>query len=537
MTLWLALVLAGIATLSVASAWRSHRELRAWLGRDELAARRSLRVLLLVSASLLIALAWMRLAQTPARFTGAGSDVVLLMDVSRSMDTRDTPPSRLRRATRVAERLVQHASGTRIALVLFAGDAFPAVPLTHDRDALETYLHTLDSQLISRPGSDLARALRVAADVFDPRSDRSRALVLLSDGEHAGGDLDAALSHVRRLGVRVVTVGFGTPDGDVVPASGGDPLEDARGETVRSRRADALLERIAQGTDGVYLREREDDPQPRDLLPPARAPARKPALKSVRSDGLLLLAAVLLGTEILLSTRRRKRSSCGHLRGAALAVLGGLGLSCGSGDWITAGDRLLEAQEARKALSMYRKAERKAGAGPLTSIRIGNAHYRLDEDRRSAGAYLEALRGVDAEDHSARFVASFNLGNTFLRRSLYAEARDAFWAALRERPENLAAKFNYEWAYERAQTEAVPPSPSGSARPPESRAQSHSPSGSPAPDATAREPAEARRAGLEPAEAQRWLESLEETLAEPLRREIERSLPPGGRGPRQGQTW
>jgi tetratricopeptide (TPR) repeat protein len=332
-------------------------------------------------------------------------------------------------------------------------------------------------------------------------------------------------------------VGFGTPDGDFVPVSGGDPLEDARGETVRSRRTDALLERIAQGTDGVYLREREDNPQPRDLLFPARTTARTPAVKAVRSDGLLLLAAVLLGTEILLSTRRRKGSSWSYLRGTALAALTGLGLSCGSGDWITAGDRLLEAQEARKALSMYRKAERKAGAGPLTSIRIGNAHYRLDEDRRSAGAYLEALRGVDAEDHSARFVASFNLGNTFLRRSLYAEARDAFWAALRERPENLAAKFNYEWAYQHAQTEVVPPSPSGSARPPESRAQSDSPPGSSAPGATAREPAAARRAGLEPAEAQRWLESLEETLAEPLRREIERSLPPGRHGPRQGQTW
>ena len=158
MTLWLVLVLAGIATLSGVAAWRSHRELRAWLGRDEGVTRRSLRALLLLSASALVALAWVRLAHTPQRFTGAGSDLVLLMDVSRSMDTRDTPPSRLRRATRLAKRLVQQASGTRMGLVLFAGDAFPAVPLTHDRDALETYLGTLDSQLISLPGSDLARA-------------------------------------------------------------------------------------------------------------------------------------------------------------------------------------------------------------------------------------------------------------------------------------------------------------------------------------------------------------------------------------------
>ncbi len=331
MTLWLALVLAGIATLSGVATLRSHRELRAWLGRDELAARRSLRALLFVSASLLVVLAWMRLAHAPERFSGAGVDVVLLMDVSRSMDTRDTPPSRLRRATRLAERLVQQAPGTRMGLVLFAGDAFPAVPLTYDRDALKTYLRTLDSQLISLPGSDLARALRVAADVFDPRSDHSRALVLLSDGEHAGGDLKAAISRVRKLGVRVVSVGLGTTEGDVVPASGNDPLEDARGEVVLSRRTDALLERIARAADGVYLREWEDDPQPGDLLSRARVSARRPAAGGTGSEGLLLLAALLLCAEILLSTGRGNGGPAfARSRAAGLGALGLLVLSCGA---------------------------------------------------------------------------------------------------------------------------------------------------------------------------------------------------------------
>ena len=81
------------------------------------------------------------------------------------------------------------------------------------------------------------------------------------------------------------------------------------------------------------------------------------------------------------------------------------------------------------------------------------------------------------------------------------------------------------------------PSPSESPRPPQGTPQAKSAPDSAAPDATEREPAESRRAGLEPAEAQRWLESIEETLADPLRREIERSLTTGERGSYPGQTW
>ncbi len=535
--LWLGLVLAGIAVLSSLAAWRSHRELLAWLGRDELAARRSLRAALFVAASLLVALGWLRVAYSPERFSGAGTDAVLLVDVSHSMDARDTPPSRLRRAGRLAERLVQEASGIRLGLVIFAGDAFPAVPLTHDRDALETYLRTLDSELISYPGSDLARALRVASDVFDPRSDRSRALVLLSDGEHAGGDLDAALAHARRLGVRVVAVGFGTPEGAAVPVAGASPLEDAQGEVVVSRRADALLERIAADTDGIYLREWEDRPQPRDLLSSALLRVRTPEARRVSPEALLLLAALFLCAEILLSTRRGTWLRPRRSGATALGVLALMWFGCGPRAWVEEGDRLLELQEAHKALSFYRKAERASGPTPLTSIRIGNAYYRLGEDRKSAGAYLEALRAVDAEDQAARFTASFNLGNTFLRRELYHEARDAFWAALREDPADLEAKFNYEWAHERMQQLVVPPVPAASRRPHERAAESSSPFDSPAQDATTRIPSESRRSRLDPSEAQRWLDSIEEPLGESLRQEIERSLQGGRRRMREGQTW
>jgi tetratricopeptide (TPR) repeat protein len=511
-----------IAALAGIAAWRSHRELLTWLGRDELAARRGVRAGLLIAVSALVGLAWLRAAHAPLHFSGGGVDVVLAIDVSSSMDARDTAPSRLRRAKRLAERLVAEPLGPRFGLVVFAGDAFPAVPLTHDRDALGTYLRTLDSELMSKPGSDLVRALGVASDVFDPRADRSRALILLSDGEHAGGDLDAALPRMRRLGVRVISVGFGTSRGARVPTSGMGPLEDARGDIVVSRRQDALLERIARATEGIYFREREDDPQPAALLSAARARARAPAAPtSAALDGLLVLAAALLVGEVFSSTQRgrwalsRRRSAVG----AAMSTL--LLATCGPGGWIEEGDQLLQGDQARRALSLYRKAERASGSTPLTSIRIGNAYYRLDEYPRATAAYVEALRTLGPEDDAARF----------------QEARDAFWAAMREKPSSLEAKFNYEWALERVEPPVIPPLPSARKGEPTSATESPRASDSSEEGQPARASAEARPAGLSPSEAARWLESLEEPLAEPLRREIERSLQGGRSRTPEGQTW
>lgn len=534
MTLWLGLVIGAITVLCVVSAWRSHRELHAWLGRDARLARRNVGVALLIGASTLVGLAWLLSVRAPMRLSGTGVDVVLAIDVSRSMDARDTAPSRLRRAGRLAERILEQAGGFRMGLVMFAGDAFPAVPLTHDRDALATYVRSLDSELMSDRGSDLARALRVAADVFDPRSDRLRGLILFSDGEHSGGDLDPVLAHLRRLGVRVTAVGFGTPQGGPIPLSRGADLENAYGETVISRRSDALLERIAHGTNGSYLREREDDPEAAALLPAVRARGHASETPPRQTyEALLGLAALCLLLEVLSSTRRGRLVPARRSHAAALLALTLSLLSCGPRSWIEEGDRLLEGGQVREALAQYRKAERAIGVAPLTSIRIGNAYYRMGESRRAATAYLEALRGLGPEDDTARFTASFNLGNTLLERSHYPEARDAFWVALRGRPSSLEAKFNYEWALERVEPTTPPPLPGAAQRPADAEAIGPSASVARAEGETRRKGGDSRSSRIDPSEAQRWLSSLEEPLAEPLRREIAQQMG----GDKEGQTW
>ncbi|MFQ5697877.1 MAG: VWA domain-containing protein [Myxococcota bacterium] len=543
--LLVALLGIGVAAIGI-SAWRSHRDLRRWLAADPAALRRALRAALAAGTLGCVVAALSLSGGQPPHPSGAAADVILALDTSRSMDARDTAPSRLRRALRVARRVVEASagSGARLGLVLFAGDAYVALPLTQDADALWTYLRTIDTDMITRPGSDLARALEVASSVFDPDSSRPREILLLSDGEHAGRSLDRVLPRLTTLGVRVVTVGFGLRDGTTIPDRGNQPLVDAGGVTVESRRRDATLLRIARATGGHYRRDFEERPEAGELLPAPQARPRSqqreidPTERSVERWGSLAL--VLLGAEILLSAAplRPRWLRLGGLRGpAAIGLLLLVGVSSlGLRPWslLSEGDALLEKGDARGALRLYQAYERRHGRDPVTRIRVGNAHFRLGDRERAATQFLSALRALGPEDREARFVASFNLGVSALALGHFEAARDAFWQALLDEPDHLEAKFNYEWALERIPPEPdvpMPPTPrsresDGGTEPdlktrPERSA--HGPdAGAPAPD-------------LE--ETERWLSALEEDPEEPLRRQIAATLGSGPSRGARGQTW
>lgn len=543
----LALVTASVIGLLVlVAAWRSHRQLVSWLALDPYIIRRSARALALAACAGLLAFAWVVAAQQPPRFSGAGIDLVMAVDVSRSMDTEDSAPSRMRRAQRLLERVVLEAKGVRLGLVMFAGDAYVALPLTLDRDAHLAYIQALDSDIISNRGTDLVRALQVSSDVFDPRSPRPRVLLLLSDGEHAGGGLDDTLVALRGAGVRTVAVGFGTEQGDIVPGPNGGAMFDRSGLAIVSRRSDAMLERIANATGGRYYRELEDAPDPADLIPAVeelRERGEVPAAGPLTA--LIAGAALLLALELLLSSAPVALPSLWRHRSASAALALGL-VGCPQG-WVQEGDANFADGKVQEALSLYRRMERTYGVAPDTQIRIGNALYRMDEPDRASAAYLEALRRLEEKDGGARFVASFNLGNSLLQQEHFDEAREQFWTALREDPRSLEAKFNYEWAAART----APPEPPPPAPPSPNSAPADGAGEGEATDADGasgessgqgvRESRELREPQAAPdlseTEARRWLETIEDALDAPLRRQVNESL---GAKPRRrvaGQTW
>lgn len=185
-----------------------------------------------------------------------GSDILLAVDTSRSMLAADVAPDRLTRARLVALDLVRLLPGDRLGLIAFAGSAFLQAPLTADHTAITDTVGELDAGIIPTGGSDLASAIRVAEDAFGNSEGQNRALVLFTDGEDLGDEGVQEAKRAAEKGIRIFTVGVGTPGGTVIQVkdeSGRTEfVKDSSGQPVRSRLDSERLRQVAQAGSGVY---------------------------------------------------------------------------------------------------------------------------------------------------------------------------------------------------------------------------------------------------------------------------------------------
>ncbi|MCE9634655.1 MAG: VWA domain-containing protein [Planctomycetes bacterium] len=190
------------------------------------------------------------------------ADVVVCLDVSRSMLARDVAPNRLERARREIRALAERARGDRLALVVFAGEARIAVPLTLDRASFAEMAERADTLSVRRGGTDLGGALGAALRAISQAGSEHAAVILLTDGEDLGGRGLAAAADCRDHGVAVHCVGLGSPLGSKIAVADGPGdgsvrpgetfLRDASGADVVSAMDAESLRRIAYATGGSF---------------------------------------------------------------------------------------------------------------------------------------------------------------------------------------------------------------------------------------------------------------------------------------------
>jgi len=182
-----------------------------------------------------------------------GVEVMIALDVSNSMLAEDYSPNRLERSKLAISRLVDRLQGDRIGLVIFAGEAFVQLPITADYVSAKQFLKSITTESVPIQGTDLAGALMASARSFSTQSERSRAIILISDGEdHEGEALDAARS-IAEEGIRIYTIGVGSPQGKPIPKNG-SLMKDANGEIVVTRLDEGILQEIAAIGGGKYVR-------------------------------------------------------------------------------------------------------------------------------------------------------------------------------------------------------------------------------------------------------------------------------------------
>jgi Ca-activated chloride channel family protein len=176
-----------------------------------------------------------------------GADVVVVLDVSRSMEARDVRPSRLERARLEVGALLDRLAGDRVGIVVFAGEAFVQCPLTTDYEAARLFLRAVGPDAVPQQGTAVANALLGARQLLEKAEGgaRGRVVLLVSDGEDHDGQVHAAVSALAEAGIRVHVLAVGTPAGAPIP------MVDARGEVKdwrRDRRGHVVATRLDEAT-------------------------------------------------------------------------------------------------------------------------------------------------------------------------------------------------------------------------------------------------------------------------------------------------
>jgi len=437
-------------------------------------------------ASLIAGAAGPEWGREVVRRAASGSDLVFVVDVSASMDSRDVPPSRLDEARREALAVLDRVEGSRVGVVAFAGDAVRLCPLTLDRGAARLTIESLSSGSVSEPGTDLGRALRMAMRVMPGGRREEQAILLWTDGEDLEQGARGMIDELARSGIRVFAVGVGTPGGDVVPllddqGRATDVKRDERGAAVRSRLDEDLLRAIAQRTRGAYFAAgRPGGELPRLLgavggLAHGSHGSRMAERPVARFPWFAGLGVALLAVQF---ARRRRRKAAGGLepalhseRGAAAAVLALIGsavlllaaprAAVAQSAWAR-GDRALKAAHYGAAETLYtRRLERRAP----DDVRVNRATARALREPAAGDAGTPAgaapapapedeLRQLSAGNTRAGRAAGYNLGTLLGERNEFDPALGALRQVLERDPSDQDARWNYELLLRRRREQA-----------------------------------------------------------------------------------
>ena len=430
----------------------------------------------------LLALARPQLGERESELVRTGRDVLLLLDLSRSMGVGDIGGgTRLAAAKEHAWDVVSAYPSDRVGLVVFGGSAFLQMPFTSDRASLRLFLDAASSDDLGDPATDVSAALLTAVSAFEHEGEEGRrAVLIVSDGESGEGNLEAAIAALREQELPVFAVGVGTTGGGPVPADSSEAPEpyhrDNIGRVVVSRLEEEELRTVAAATGGAYARwDRAQEMlalvaalgrvQPRALA------ARKTSEQADRFQWPLgLMVGLLVWAELLgrrLSSRAATLSSraqrgifsagIGERVGRSFAALAmtvlalGMTVLAGSCSPDRQGERLYHQARFPEAYGVFRRGLERDSSARL-AFDAGAALYRLERYDEAVAAFQRAARTGELRQPSL-----YNLGNALVRAAeerpgdpaRLLDAVAAYEEALHLAPDDAEARWNLEVALRR----------------------------------------------------------------------------------------
>lgn len=211
----------------------------------------------LIFALLIIALLGPSFGESQREVKSIGKDIMICVDLSKSMDAFDIPPTRLEKIKFELKRVVDAFSSDRIGIIIFSSEAFMQCPLTFDQNALNLFIDTMNSGLVPTSGTDFGPALRMALDKLNQdeastTQSKSKIIILISDGEDFGDETTDITDDIEQNGIKLFTLGIGTDSGGRI-RSGSSFKTDRSGNVVVTKLNSRELKELADKTGGKYF--------------------------------------------------------------------------------------------------------------------------------------------------------------------------------------------------------------------------------------------------------------------------------------------
>jgi Ca-activated chloride channel family protein len=409
-------------------------------------------VLALAAVAAVVAGAQPRWGTRASHIPRNGADLVIVMDISRSMDAQDVPPGRLQVAKTAAKATVDRLGGDRVALVVFAGDARIRFPLTTDLVAANRVIDTLETGVVYVVGgTSAAGGLDVALSVFGKEKASGRVILLLTDGDDLGGDPAETALKVKASGASLLVAGVGTPDGATIPVVDLSTRKvvnkiGSDGSPIVSKLNEPFLRALAAASGGRYI-----GAEPSAI--PGAVDGRLRALASQQLDErptnlpierYQWFAGAALALLVLASVAERFRVSLPSRHTVAFAALLLIllpGCATATYEANERGRDALAHGDASTAIDAFLEAQ----VGHPDDARISlNLAAAYDAGGRYDEAIIAARRALSSNSASIRTAAYASIGHHQFAAGRYGDSLSAFTQALLADPSNESARHDYE---------------------------------------------------------------------------------------------
>lgn len=384
----------------------------------------------------------------------SGIDVMIALDVSKSMLARDIKPTRLDRARQVLSRLVDRLTNDRVGIVVFAGKAYLQMPLTADHAAAKMYLSAASTESVPTQGTVIGSALKMCYSSFNTQEKKYKAIVLVSDGEDHDEEAVRLAKQMSQEGVVIYTVGIGSPQGvTLLDETTNQPKTDVQGNPVISRLNEEELRQIAQEANGQYILFQNTDAVV-DVITKQLAGMDQ---RNVSDDSLinykswfqyflLAILLLLLAESFISENRRLKRVAMKPLVTILFIFLGlQAGAQTNNGqENIKQGNDLYKKGDYDKASEKYKAVADKNPENATASFNNGNALYRSGKKEEALDAYDNSLKNLKTPAEKSN--AYYNKGVVLQNDKKLEACIDAYKQSLKLDPTNEDARQNLQKA-------------------------------------------------------------------------------------------